>query len=67
MSFIEMIFGDFVFDFLWKLARRIGSLLRWPFLNGKYSIDEIFQQFWSGIIGIVFFVLSISAGLLLVS
>ena len=65
MNFIEMIFGDFIFGFLWKAIRRIGALVSYPFLNTKYSMDEIFEQFWSGIIGVIFISIFAGLGLLL--
>lgn len=65
MNFIEMIFGDFIFGFLWKAIRRIGALVSWPFLNTKYSIDEIFVQFCNRIIGITFISIFVSLSLLL--
>ena len=65
MNFIEMLLGDFIFDFLWKAIRRIGALASYPFLNTKYSIDEIFEQSWSGIVGVIFISIFAGLGLLL--
>ena len=45
-----------IFDFLWDAIRRIGTLVRWPFLDKKYRLEQIYEQNWSGIIGLIFLV-----------
>jgi hypothetical protein len=43
-----------VLNFMWDAVRRIGALVRWPFLHRKLRIEEIYLQNWSIIVGIVF-------------
>ncbi len=65
MSLIEDVFGEIIFDFLWNVIRRIGALIRWPFFYAKYSIDEIYNQKWSGIVGLIFLGTIITLSILL--
>ncbi len=65
MSLVEEVFGEIIFDFLWNTIRRIGALVRWPFLYSKLSIDEIYNQKWSGIVGLIFLSVIITLSVLL--
>lgn len=54
MSLIEDHIVELIINFIWKLFKVIGTLISYPVLFKKYHFHEIENEFWSGIIGVIF-------------
>lgn len=58
---IEFLF-EYILAFFYMIIKKIGSFIRWTFLNNKYSYAEIYKQNWNTLVGflaITFLVISI--------
>lgn len=58
---IEFLF-EYILAFFYMVFKKIGSFIRWTFLNNKYSYAEIYKQNWNTLVGflaITFLVISI--------
>jgi hypothetical protein len=52
LDFLGDLLAEFFSGLVWVAIKSIGAFIRWIFLNRKYSFDEVYQQDWSGRIGL---------------
>lgn len=53
MSVLEDLLFEKLFSFLWKVIKLIGSLIRFPFVNRKYNLEQLSNKNSSGVVGII--------------
>ena len=53
MSVLEDLLLEKLFSFLWKVIKFIGSLIRFPFVDRKYNLEQLSNQNSSGVVGII--------------